>query len=202
LGKNFKWKEGWVTRLLLRAFLSYDISDPTFLEKVGQLQSELKRTGADLKFVNPDIMHFTIRFLGEIEEPDKNQIVEALRGKVENFELDLSFRGLGSFPDERRISVIWIGIDPASAAILEKQANEINKLLLNVPLLKNEKPQEFSPHVTIARVRTGRNKEDLQNFLRAHRNDEFGSSRIKHLRLKLSQLTPAGPEYSDLHVFE
>ena len=75
-------------------------------------------------------------------------------------------------------------------------------LLLNVPLLKNEKPQAFSPHVTIARVRTGRNKEDLQNFLRARRHDGFGSSRIKHLRLKLSQLTPAGPEYSDLHVFE
>ncbi len=189
-------------RLLLRAFLSYDISDPTFLEKVGQLQSGLKRTGADLKFVNPDIMHFTIRFLGEIEEPDKNQIVDTLRGRVENFELDLAFKGVGSFPDERRISVIWIGIDPASAAILEKQANEINKLLLNVPLLKNEKLQEFSPHVTIARVRSGRNKEDLQNFLRAHKHDEFGSSRIKHLRLKLSQLTPAGPEYTDLHVFE
>jgi 2'-5' RNA ligase len=185
----------------LRAFLSYDISDPTFLEKVGQFQGELKRSGADLKFVNPDIMHFTIRFLGEIEEPDKNQIVEALRGKVENFELDLSFRGVGSFPDERRISVIWIGIDPASAAILEKQANEINKLLLNVPLLKNEKSQDFSPHVTIARVRSGKNKEELQNFLREHKHDEFRNSKIKHLRLKLSQLTSAGPEYSDLHVF-
>ena len=66
-------RTGRAVRLPLRAFLSYDISDPTFIEKVGQLQSELKRTGADLKFVNPGIMHFTIRFLGEIEEPDKNQ---------------------------------------------------------------------------------------------------------------------------------
>jgi len=186
----------------LRAFLSYDISDPTFLEKVGRLQSELKRTGADLKLVNPDIMHFTIRFLGEIEELDKNQIVETLRGKVENFELDLVFKGVGSFPDERRISVVWVGIDTASAAILEKHANEINYLLSNVPLLKNEKPQDFSPHVTIARVRSGRSKDKLQTFLHAHKNDEFGGSRIKHLRLKLSQTTPSGPEYSDLHVFE
>jgi len=186
----------------LRAFLSYDISDPTFLEKVGQLQTELKSTGADLKMVNPDIMHFTIRFLGEIEEPDKNKIIETLRGKVENFELDLAFRGVGSFPDEKRISVLWIGIDPASGAILEKHANEINNLLHNVPLLKNEKPQEFSPHITIARVRSGRNKDDLVNFIRAHKHDDFGSSRIKHLRLKLSHLTPSGPEYSDLHVFE
>src|SRR5579862_4427270 len=154
-----------LNRLKLRAFLSYDITDPAFLERVGRLQGDLKRTGADLKFVNPEIMHFTIRFLGEIEEPDKDQIVNTLRGKVENFELDLSFRGVGAFPDERRISVLWIGIDPSSAAILEKQANEINSLLKSVPLLKNEKPQEFSPHVTIARVRSGRSKEELQNFL-------------------------------------
>ncbi len=60
-------------------------------------------------------MHFTIRFLGEIENPEKEQIVSALQGNVENFELDLNFKGVGAFPDERRISVIWIGIDESSA---------------------------------------------------------------------------------------
>src|ERR1700733_14318369 len=110
-----------------------------FLEKVKRLQADLKSTGADLKIVNPDILHFTIRFLGEIEETDKDEIIDTLRGKVENFELDLAFRGVGTFPDEKRISVLWIGIDSKSAAILEKQANEINRLLAVVPVMKNEK---------------------------------------------------------------
>ena len=186
----------------MRAFLSYDISDPVFLGRIERLQFELKATGADLKLVSPKIMHFTIRFLGEIEKVEKDQIVDALRGKVENFELDLNFRGVGAFPDEHRISVIWIGIDKSSAEILEKKAGEINSLLKCVPTLKNEKEEKFSPHVTISRVRSGKNKENLADFLRGHRNDEFGSTKINNLRLKLSELTPSGPEYSDLHVFE
>jgi RNA 2',3'-cyclic 3'-phosphodiesterase len=186
----------------LRAFLSYDISDPDFLARVEHLQSELKSTGADLKLVSPHIMHFTIRFLGEIEKPEKDQIVAALQGKVENFELDLNFKGVGAFPDDRRISVIWIGIDPSSATVLEKEANQINTLLNSIPTLRGQKEERFSPHITISRVRSGKNKEKLTDFLRQHSHDDFGQTKIRNLRLKLSELRPSGPEYSDLHVFE
>ena len=186
----------------MRAFLSYDISDPDFLARVQHLQSELKSTGADLKLVSPQIMHFTIRFLGEIEKPEKDQIVAALQGKVENFELDLNFKGMGAFPDDRRISVVWIGIDPSSAAVLEKEANQINTLLNSIPTLSGRKEERFSPHITISRVRSGKNKEKLADFLRQHRHDDFGKTKISNLRLKLSELRPSGPEYSDLHVFE
>lgn len=186
----------------MRAFLSYDISDPEFLARVEHLQSELKSTGADLKLVSSKIMHFTIRFLGEIEKSEKDQIVAALQGKVENFELELKFRGVGAFPDEKRISVVWIGIDSSSAAVLEKKAAEINGLLKSIPSLGAQKEERFSPHVTVARVRSGRNKEKLADFLRAHHNDDFGSTKIRSLCLKLSELKPSGPEYSDLHVFE
>ncbi|HYB04416.1 MAG TPA: RNA 2',3'-cyclic phosphodiesterase [Nitrososphaerales archaeon] len=186
----------------MRAFLSYDISDPIFLGRVEHLQRELKATGADLKLVNPKILHFTIRFLGEIEKAEKDQIVKVLQGKVENFELDLAFKGVGAFPDDRRISVIWIGIDPSSATALERKANEINALIRSILILGDQKEERFSPHVTISRVRSGRNKEKLTEFLRQHRYDDFGTTKISVLRLKLSELTPAGPEYSDLHVFE
>jgi RNA 2',3'-cyclic 3'-phosphodiesterase len=180
----------------LRAFLSYDISDLNFITGVEQLQNELKQTGADLKLVSPRIMHFTIRFLGEIDNTEKNQIVGSLQGRVEDF------RGVGACPDDRRISVIWIGIDSSSAAILEKKANEINSFLRSIPTLKDQKEEKFSPHVTISRVRSGRNKEKLGEFLRMHRKDDFGTTKIRNLRLKLSELTPSGPVYTDLHVFE
>jgi 2'-5' RNA ligase len=186
----------------VRAFLSYDISDPEFIARVENIQAEMKSTGADLKLVSPRILHFTISFLGEIEKSDKDLIVTALRGKVEDFELELKFRGVGAFPDERRISVVWIGIDPSSAAVLEKKANEINSLLRPIVSLANQIDEKFSPHVTISRVRSGKNKDKLAEFLRQHRNDELGSTKIRNLRLKLSELTPSGPIYSDLHVFE
>src|SRR5271157_363062 len=98
----------------MRSFLSYDIEDPDFLRSIMGLQSELKKTGADLKLVEPGILHFTIRFLGEIDEEQKESVVRTLKGKVEGFEQEVTFKGVGTFPDERRISVIWIGIDQNS----------------------------------------------------------------------------------------
>ena len=182
--------------------MSYDIDDVAFLERVHQVQKDLISTEADLKLVNPKILHFTIRFLGEIDETDKSEIISALRNKVENFELVISFRGLGTFPDERRISVVWVGIDPNSGKEMEKQALVVNDLLKSVPTLGKVDDEKFSPHVTIARMRSGRNKENLVNFVRENKEMEFGTTRIHNLRLKQSTLTPYGPQYSDLHVFE
>ena len=69
----------------MRAFLSYDIDDPSFIESIRNVQKELVSTGSDLKLVNPDLLHFTIRFLGEIDETEKDQIISSLRGQVVNF---------------------------------------------------------------------------------------------------------------------
>ena len=182
--------------------MSYDIDDVAFLERVHDVQNELILTEADLKLVNPKIMHFTIRFLGEIDETDKSEIISALRNHVENFELVISFRGLGTFPDERRISVVWVGIDPNSGNEMEKQALVVNDLLKSVHTLRKVDDEKFSPHVTIARVRSGTNKENLVNFVRDNKDIEFGTTKIHNLRLKQSMLTPYGPQYSDLHVFE
>ncbi len=182
--------------------MSYDIEDPAFLDRVHEVQKELLATGADLKLVNPKIIHFTIRFLGEIDETDKSEIISALRNKVEDFELVISFRGLGTFPDERRISVVWIGIDPESKSKMEAQAFTVNNLLKPVHTLTKVDDEKFSPHVTISRMRSGRHKEELINMVRKNKDVEFGTTRIHHLRLKQSTLTPYGPQYSDLHVFE
>ena len=186
----------------MRAFLSYDIEDSSLITRIRELQRELDLTGADLKLVDPELLHFTIRFLGEIDELDKAAIISALKGRVEDFDIEILFRGVGTFPDERRISVVWIGIDPTSGEKLEEQSKVVNKLLAPLNTLHRDNADRFSPHVTIARVRSGKNKDRLVEFIQNHRTLEFGKTNVKNLRLKLSQLTPAGPEYSDLHVFE
>jgi RNA 2',3'-cyclic 3'-phosphodiesterase len=187
----------------MRSFLSYDIDNLVIREKIAHLQGELRKTGADLKLVDPGILHFTIRFLGEIDEEDKQAIIHTLAGKVGGLEQEVHFRGIGTFPNDRRISVVWIGIDAESASKLRDHSKTVNTLLETIPGLSKASPsEEFSPHVTIARVRTGRNKEKLVQAINEHRSDDFGGTSIKNLRLKLSVLTPSGPEYSDLHVFE
>ncbi len=162
----------------MRAFLSYDIDDQLFLESVRIVQKQIAATGSDLKLVSPDILHFTIRFLGEIDETDKSEIVSTLKGHVEEFELDISFVGLGTFPDERRISVVWVGIDRTSQEILGKQALEVNRLLKSITTLRQVDDEKFSPHVTIARVRSGKNKESLVDFVRKNRDLKLGTTKI------------------------
>lgn len=186
----------------LRTFLSYDIDEPSILSKVSDFQRDLSETGADLKLVRPEILHFTIRFLGEINEQDKEKIVHALDGHVTTFEVEVRFKGIGTFPSEKRISVIWIGSDENSAKKLEEQAKFINTMLeQEIPILPKENVDRFNPHVTIARMKTGRNKDQLTRYLQDHRDEDFGSAKITKLSLKQSDLTPDGPIYTDLHVF-
>jgi 2'-5' RNA ligase len=186
----------------LRTFLSYDIDEPSILSKVRDFQRDLGATGADLKLVRPEILHFTIRFLGEINEQEKEKIVHVLEGHIPSLEVEVRFKGIGTFPSEKRISVIWIGSDENSAQKLEEQAKIINTLLeQEIPTLPKENVDRFNPHVTIARMKTGRNKDQLTRYLQEHKDQDFGSAKITKLRLKLSDLTPEGPIYTDLHVF-
>jgi len=98
--------------------------------------------------------------------------------------------------------VVWVGIDPSSGKEMARQALVVNDLLKSVHTLGRVDDEKFSPHVTIARMRSGRNKEELVNFIQENKDIEFGTTKIRNLRLKLSTLTPHGPEYTDLHVFE
>lgn len=186
----------------MRTFLSYDIDGPAIRSRVQSLQQELAISGADLKPVNLAILHFTIRFLGEIDEPQKEKIISGLEGKVRPLDIDVTFKGVGAFPNESRISVIWIGIDENSATIIEERAREINSILEGAGPFHEDSHKEFNPHVTIARVRTGGNKRGLVDIIQTHKNEEFGKSRIGPLRLKLSELMPSGPSYSDIHIFK
>jgi RNA 2',3'-cyclic 3'-phosphodiesterase len=186
----------------MRTFLSYDIDEPTVLDKVKNFQEELGKTGADLKFVRAQILHFTIRFLGEINEEVKESIIQVLESKIPPLDLEMRFKGIGTFPNEKRISVIWIGSDPDSAKKMGERAKLINtKLEQDLQILPKENLERFNPHVTIARVKTGRNKDRLVRFLQDHKDEDFGSAKIGKLRLKLSNLTPEGPVYTDLHQF-
>ena len=172
------------------------------LSKVESLQKELASSGADLKLVNPSILHFTVRFLGEIDKARADKIISALEGRVKPVDIDVAFRGTGAFPSESRISVIWIGIDDDSSKVLSERSREVNSLLQDVGPFHEDSHEEFNPHVTIARVRTGRGKQRLADLIRQHKSEDFGKCSIGPLKLKLSELMPSGPKYSDIHVFK
>ncbi|MEM3566416.1 MAG: RNA 2',3'-cyclic phosphodiesterase [Candidatus Bathyarchaeia archaeon] len=181
----------------IRSFIAFDIESVSVLERITDMQKRLAGTGADLKFVEPKNIHITVRFLGNITPNMIDRIFEGMQ-KVQFVPFDVKIQGVGAFPDMRYPRVVWAGI--------RNGANELRGIFSQLePYLRSlgfaPDPKGFSPHLTIARVKSGRNKAALVKFLMENADYEFGVVRAECLRLKRSDLTPKGPIYSTLREY-
>jgi 2'-5' RNA ligase len=178
----------------IRSFLAFDIENDTVLNRLATAQRQLFQTGADLKLVEPQNIHITVRFLGNITPETAEKIFEEMK-KTQFTPFTVQIKGLGAFPDLRYPRVVWAGIT-TGADQLKSVFNQLEPRLRSLGFTPDSKG--FSPHLTIARVRSGRNKQQLAQFITENANYEFGTVNAKCLRLKKSILTPKGPVYSTL----
>ncbi len=179
---------------MIRSFIAFDIDDITVLENLSKVQNMLRSTGADLKLVKPENIHITLRFLGDITAAMVDQIYDEMK-QVYFEPFQIKIKGVGAFPNLRRISIIWAGIHQGNNE-LRAIFNQLESRLQTLGFKQDCKG--FNPHLTIARVRTGKNKELLVKELNGLADYEFGMVTAKCLRLKKSILTPQGPIYSVL----
>lgn len=178
----------------IRSFIAFDINNEGILKRLSAAQEKLVRTGAYLKLVKPQNIHITMRFLGNI--PPK--MVDRIHSQMENVAFapfDVEIRGVGAFPTLRYTRVIWVGIQKG-AERLEDIFNQLEPSLWELGFRPDKKG--FSPHITIARVRTARNKAELVRCINELTSYEFGVLKVECLKLKKSVLTPKGPIYSTL----
>lgn len=179
---------------MIRSFISFDIDNKSVLRKLSEAQDKLVDTGADLKLVKPQNIHITMRFLGDIHPTMVDAVHEEMKS-VSFTPFDVELRGLGVFPNMKYLRVVWAGIRKGAdelGNVFDQLEPRLRKLGFK-PDLKG-----FSPHLTIARVRTGRNKAELSRCVEELADYEFGVLRADCLRLKKSVLTPKGPIYSTL----
>jgi len=179
----------------IRSFIAVDLDDVGIKQKIVTAQKDLQQTGADLKLVEPEIMHLTLRFLGEIPEPTV-QNVKNILDEVRFQSFETRFSGLGAFPNLNRINVVWVGIvhgDDELRSIFE----QVEPKLRQIGMTPDNKG--FSPHLTIARVRSGRNKTALGDTVSKMKDLNFGNMPVTSVRLKKSTLTPKGPIYTTMH---
>ena len=178
----------------LRSFIAFDIEDSEIVSRLTEAQMEIAKTGADLKLVEPKNIHITVRFLGNISPGMVNKIYGAMENvSFKPFQVEI--KGLGAFPNLRFPRVVWAGIRKGAEElrnIFEQLEPQLRKLGFQPD------PKGFSPHITIARVKTGINKAELAKTLKELAEKEFGVMIAKCLRLKKSTLTPRGPIYTTL----
>lgn len=172
----------------MRLFVAIEVPE-AIKEKMGNLGKELPSEG--LKKVDVQNMHITLKFLGEVEEEKAGVVKTALSGvKVSPFKVRVA--GVGVFPNENYIKVVWAGIESGK---LGELAGKVEESL--APMFGKE-GRGFSGHLTLARVHR---KVDLRTFLDAHRKEEFGEFEVGKFLLMKSVLQKGGPEYSVVAEF-
>jgi 2'-5' RNA ligase len=178
----------------IRSFIAFDIENELVVGRLAEVQGMVVNTGANLKLVKPQNIHVTLRFLGNISIPMVDLIHEEMRQISFNpFEVEL--KGLGVFPSSRYARVVWAGIRNGS----DKLVNVFDQLEPRLRRLGFKTDRKgFSPHLTIARVRTGRHKAELISCVGDLVDYKFGVIKADCLRLKKSVLTPKGPIYTTL----
>jgi len=181
----------------IRSFLAFDLENEFVRQRLAAVQKLLVQTGADLKPVEPQNIHMTIRFLGDIAPDMVEKVFEEMQ-KVQFAPFDVRISGLGVFPDLRYPRVVWAGITEG-ADHLKNVFSQLEPRLRGLGFTPDSKG--LSPHLTIARVKSGKNKAQLAEFVTKNASYDFGSIKAECLRLKKSELTPKGPIYSTLKEF-
>tara|TARA_B100000003_G_scaffold28408_1_gene22621 strand:+ start:68 stop:607 length:540 start_codon:yes stop_codon:yes gene_type:complete len=173
----------------MRVFIAVEISNEEILEKIQTFQKNVK---INAKATRVDQIHFTLQFLGEIDDAKCQQVQDALN-KISFSQFDISLRSVGGFPNLENPRVIWVGLEKDGARKLTDLANEIGTKLTKLGF---EKDKKFKPHLTVFRVK--KRMESVSSIMKDFEAMEFGTETVSKIKLKKSVLSPKGPEYSDL----
>jgi 2'-5' RNA ligase len=181
---------------MIRSFISVPL-DAALMAALEKLQREL-RAGTAVRWTKPAQIHVTLKFLGDVPEDNIPALEAALRTACAGAKpFEVSLEGLGCFPNERRPSVIWVGvgkgIEPLQAlqARIEAETQE---------LTGHQEEREFKPHLTIGRVKSP-NAGELQRIGQAVQSAQVGTLgawTVSSVHLMKSELGPAGATHSEL----
>jgi 2'-5' RNA ligase len=182
---------------VIRAFVAVRI-DPSVVERIAAAEAELDRSLKGIRWIKPDSMHLTLKFLGGVSEDKVAEIADALEVTLRPIPLfSVACRGLGVFPDIRRPRVLWAGLEGAPLARLATAADEA----LGAFGFAREQ-REFKPHLTIGRWRESAGRpEALREEIERWRGHDFGASPVNEVIFFQSELKPAGAIHTPLKVF-
>lgn len=182
----------------MRTFIAIELSDE-IKSSLSQIESHLKYSGADVKWVDEKNIHLTLKFLGEIDEEKCNKvkdILDKIAGSSKSFEINI--KDIGAFPKIDYPRVIWVGLDKG-AAESRSLAEKIDEALSGIGFEKETRP--FTAHLTIGRVRSSKNKQALKEKMGSIGLQETRNKRqvVSSIILFQSKLTPKGSIYTKLH---
>ncbi|MDI6632426.1 MAG: RNA 2',3'-cyclic phosphodiesterase [Bacillota bacterium] len=178
----------------LRLFWAVSLP-PAVREKLAAVQDLFRGLPLDVKWVETENLHITVRFLGETGTHLVEPLTAAVAERVaETAAFTLRLGEVGVFPSVRKPRVLWVGIRNFEPLVALNRLVEEAVRSLGFP--PENKP--YSPHVTIGRFRTATGARALERTIAAAGPQEVGEVIVDGLELLASRLTPAGPVYTPL----
>jgi len=180
----------------IRSFIAIELPNRLRL-KLGQLEAQLKSGKLPwVKWVNPDSIHLTLKFLGNIASDRTGEITRAMEEAAQGIPpFHLEVKDLGVFPNLKRVQVVWVGISGEVDKLGEFQ-QRLESNLACLGFAPESRP--FTPHLTLARLRNQASLDERQGFgqLIAGSRFEAGAIEVDAINLMRSQLTREGAIYS------
>jgi 2'-5' RNA ligase len=183
----------------MRTFIAV-ILDPKIKEKLTRMVIQFKKISSGIKWVRPESMHITLKFLGNIDNQKADQIKEVMdHVSQKHRSFHLACIGVGTFPQKsRKPKVIWVGFNEHDP--LKTLQSEIESELERIGFPKEKR--NFHPHLTLGRIKKSAAFHNLIPELERAEQKEFGITKVDRITLFKSTLTPSGAIYDILHESE
>ena len=182
---------------MIRTFIAIKIPE-SYRQPIGELLNEFKATGAAVRWVKPESIHITLKFLGNIKEELVDEIAMKISESVGNrSSFELQAKGCGAFPSIKSPRVVWLGIH-GQVDFLGELQSDLEKRLVPLGFAPENRP--FKAHLTLGRLKGNRGKAKLISMLREKRDFMLDPFQVKEVVLYRSDLKPTGAEYTALKV--
>ena len=178
----------------VRTFICLQL--PAFArDRLASTQQRLRASGAQVRWVRPQNIHLTLKFLGSVAADRLQDVVQAVkRGAVPAPPIPLELAALGCFPNRRAPRVVWAGLTQCPEELRNLQ-QRVEKELVAIGFPEESRP--FSPHFTLGRVRSGRNIRKLVAAIQAERLEPL-RFQVAEVVVMASRLHPSGALYTPI----
>lgn len=180
-----------------RSFVAVELGKE-IAEGIRKIQEGLRDRVRGVRWVRPEGIHLTLKFLGEVD-PDLIEEIASKAGEAARAigPFTIGIRGCGAFPNAKNPRVIWIGVDDPSGELKRLQAR-VEKGMEDIGFIREERA--FSPHLTLGRLASGKEKATIAQAIESIKESNLGTMDVHEVCLFRSHLKPQGAEYTKLKV--
>jgi 2'-5' RNA ligase len=180
----------------IRTFIGVDVGK-AIRDRAVSLQEKLAQSSNDVKWVEPENLHVTLLFLGEVDDRELPAVCRAVSDSLQaQPSFPLAVEGVGCFPNPRRPRVLWIGVGEGSQELCTIH-DALERPLLDLGCYRREE-RKYTPHLTLGRVKGERPVDQLGEALAKHAGWRGGQTVVNEIHVMSSKLGAHGPAYAVL----